>query len=196
MPLSPANQKALDNTARRLGIPSRRLYALISFESNFNPKILNPITKAAGLIQFMPKTAASMGYKNQYDLILKHPTIKSQLETPVYNYLKKYKPFTGDQSLFMAVFYPKARTWPSFKRFPDYVRKVNPGINTPGDYTKLVYRKAKLTYLPPLLILVGLGTAIYYTIIKKGGRYAAKKTSTQSKPGGKPEKKAGSRSGD
>lgn len=174
MPLSAKNQKALNDVARKLGIPSRRLYALISFESNFNPKAINPKSRAAGLIQFMPKTAKGMGYVDQYDLIQKFPTISSQLAGPVYDYLKRYKPYFGDQSLFMAVFYPKARTWPAYRAFPAYVRKANPGINNPGDYTKMVYRKAKLTYIPPLLILIGITGVIYYYTTRKAGKNGKK----------------------
>lgn len=119
----------------------------------------------------MPKTARDLGYKDENDLIHKHPTIKSQLETPVYNYLKIYKPFFGDQSLFMSVFYPKARYWPFFFRFPKRVRRDNPGIVTVGDYMKKVYRRSKLTYIPPLLILIGITGAIYYytrRVVKHG----------------------------
>jgi len=166
--LNTIDNRALTNIAQKLGIPSKRLYVLINFESSFNPQAINKYSGAAGLIQFMPATARDMGFYSQYDLINKYPTIKSQLEGPVYNYLLRYKPYVNAQSLFMAVFFPRARTWPGFKAFPDYVKKGNPGINTPNDYIAKAYRRSGLTYLSPLLILLGVGTAIYFTTKKRG----------------------------
>lgn len=168
--LTPIDHRALVDISSRLGIPPKSLYILIRFESKWNPQALNRISGARGLIQFMPKTARSMGYIDSLDLVRRHPTIKNQLEGPVYNYLKAFKPFTGDQSLFFSVFYPKARTWPLYKSFPKYVQKVNPGIRTPADYMRKVYRASNLLFLPPFLILLGIGTILYITILEKGGK--------------------------
>lgn len=171
--LNAIDRGALIRVSSSLGIPPKKLYILIQFESKWNPQALNKISGARGLIQFMPKTARSMGYSNSLDLVRKHPTIKSQLEGPVYDYLKQYKPYKGDQSLFFAVFYPKARSWPIYKSFPKYVQDVNPGIRTPADYMRKVYRASNLTFLPPFLILIGVGTILYitYTKKKKGGTH-------------------------
>lgn len=179
--LSPENQKALNEVSAKLGISPRKLYALINFESGFNPKAENPYTHAKGLIQFMPDTARGLGFIDQYDLVNKYPTIASQLRTPVYNYLKRYKPFTGDQSLFMSVFYPAARQWPSYRQFPDYVKKVNPGINTPADYVRKIYLHSGLTYIPPVLILGITGIVLYYYFKhkKKGDIYGSKKIESE-----------------
>lgn len=69
-------------------------------------------------------------------LVARFPTAVSQLRGPVYQYLKKYAPFRTEQSLYLAVFYPAARTWPIEKQFSETIRRVNPGINTVGDYVR------------------------------------------------------------
>jgi soluble lytic murein transglycosylase-like protein len=74
-------------------------------------------------------------------LVTKFPDRISQLQGPVYNYLKKGMPYTGDdQDLYMQVFYPKARSWSSDTTFSAAVQKVNPGIVTVADYVNLVNR--------------------------------------------------------
>lgn len=175
--LTTAHKNALIRTASRLGVSPKQLYILINFESRWNPKAHNKLSGARGLIQFMPGTAKKMGYYNSLDLVTRHPTVISQLEGPVYKYLKVYKPFTSDQSLFLAVFYPDARSWPIYKKFPKIVPLYNPGIYTPSDYIKKVYRSAGLPFIPPFLILIGIGTILYITIKrqKKGGSYARQK---------------------
>lgn len=44
------------------GWPARELDAAIAIESGWNPAALNPKSKAAGLIQFMPFVLAAMGW--------------------------------------------------------------------------------------------------------------------------------------
>lgn len=167
----------LQDVSSKLGVPYTTLYQLIKFESKFNPKIKNPRSSARGLIQFIDRTARNLGYANSADLVRVHPTIKSQLSGPVYNYLKQFKPFKTDQSLFMSVFYPRARNWPPKKLFPyDPVRRDNPGINTPEDYVNYVYGRKKLTKINPLLILIGVSTILYITFkSKKRGLYGKSK---------------------
>ena len=182
--LSSENQKALEKVSNLLGISPRKMYALINFESGFNPNAENPYSHAKGLIQFTRGTAQNLGYKDQFDLVKKHPTIKSQLLTPVYNYLKAFRPFYGDQSFFMSVFYPKYRTGSIYRPFPDYVQKVNPGIKTPNDYIKKIYLHSGLTYLPPALILIGAGIALF-TYLKKGVSHGSKKNQGKQSAGQK-----------
>lgn len=175
--LSPAGQEALKALSIKLGVPYKSLYTLINFESKFNPTIKNPRSSARGLIQFINQTARNLGYESSLDLVQKNPTIKSQLEGPVYQYLKQFKPFPNDQALFMSVFYPKARYWNPKRWFPyDPVRRDNPGINNPQDYLNYVHGKKKLTKSFPLLILLGIGTILYITYkSSKGGMHAGKK---------------------
>jgi hypothetical protein len=80
-----------------------------------------------------------MGLTNGEQLVKRYPDRISQLKGPVRSYLSKYGPFPTDQSLFMAVFYPAARSWPITQSFPLAVQAVNPGIRTPADYIAKVY---------------------------------------------------------
>lgn len=185
--LSSIDQRALVNLSNKLKVSPKSLFLLINFESRWNPKAVNLRSGARGLIQFMPFTAKRMGYYNSIDLVTRFPTIKSQLEGPVYNYLNAFKPFPNDQSLFFSVFYPKARTWPLYKMFPSIVRKYNPGINRPVDYMKKVYQSGNLPFLPPILILLGIATILYITNKnkrqRKGGIHGTKKAIQGSKAG-------------
>jgi soluble lytic murein transglycosylase-like protein len=61
--LTPSEWTALKDTAATLGIGWEPLYKLINFESAWNPLARNKTSGARGLIQFMPSTAAGMGYK-------------------------------------------------------------------------------------------------------------------------------------
>jgi len=143
--LTPKQESILLNLANVLGVKRDDLYQLINFESaGWNPLARNPLSGARGLIQFTNKTAQEMGFKNADDLVNKYPTIESQLEFPVYNYLKKYIPFSNKQSLYLSVFYPKYRNFPSDTVFSDLVKNQNPGINTVQDYIDFVDGKKKL----------------------------------------------------
>jgi hypothetical protein len=154
---------AVIDTAKKLSIPPEWLHNLIRFESSFNPSILNPYTKAAGLIQFMPATARGLGYKDQYDLIKRHPTVDSQLSGPVLKYLSQYAPFPSEQSLYMAVFYPAYRSAPLDTLFPPHVRKVNPGINTIRDYIC----KVNPSFPPAMTIFpLAIAAVIAYFMLK------------------------------
>lgn len=135
--LSSQEDAVLKVTASRLGVNPDDLYKLINFESGWRPAAANPYSSAKGLIQFTDKTARSLGYSDSANLVDFNPTRIDQLPL-VEKYLSQFKPFSGKQSLYLAVFYPAARNWLPGKLFPEAVRKVNPGINTPGDYVKKV----------------------------------------------------------
>lgn len=68
--LSPAESAELVATARKLGVSSDNLHRLITFESSWNPQARNRYSGARGLIQFMPRTARSMGYKGTPNIVL------------------------------------------------------------------------------------------------------------------------------
>lgn len=138
------NEKELDiflKVAKSLEVNPDWLYNLIDFESGFNPKAKNPYSSAKGLIQFTDATAQSLGYTNSQELIDKNPDISSQLLFPVLQYLLRYKPFPTEQSLYLAVFYPKYRYSDPGTEFPDSIKAVNPGINSVQDYINLVKKK-------------------------------------------------------
>ena len=139
--LSPSNIEKLNQISGILNVNPDWLYKLIDFESGWNPAAINKKTIAAGLIQFIPSTAKSLGFNDSIDLIKKLPKINEQLEYAVKPYLIKYRPFISLQSLYMAVFYPAARFWEPSKKFPAIVTKYNPGIYTPADYVDNVEKK-------------------------------------------------------
>lgn len=147
--------------ADKLEIPVHWLKNVIQFESGFNPTIKNKYTGAAGLIQFLSSTAKGMGYKDQIDLITKHPDVQSQLYGPVYNYLKQYKPFPTEQSFYMSIFYPKYRTVDIDTIFPENVRKVNPNIVTVRDYLRKINPS-----IPPVIVPLALIALVSYFIFK------------------------------
>lgn len=168
--------EALKYVSSQLGLPDPEpLAKLINFESGFNPKARNPYTGAGGLIQFMPDTARSLGYKDVEDLLAKNPDAEAQLRGPVLQYLSQFKPFRDPfpQSLYLSVFYPAYRFSAPDTAFSDTVKKVNPGINVVGDYVKWVEKKTSklvfikkysaIAFLFPVLIA---GAALFYKHLK------------------------------
>ncbi len=100
----PDFNKKLDKIAKDLGVKSNDLLAVMKQESGVNPKAQNKTSGATGLIQFMPKTAASLGTSTS-DLLQMDAV--QQLDY-VYKYFKMTG--VGDGSLgdlYMAVFMPK-----------------------------------------------------------------------------------------
>lgn len=166
--LTEKQNTAVNYTALKLGINRKWLYDLINFESRFRPLVKNPYGSARGLIQFIDSTARGLGYENSLDLVTTHPTIESQLFGPVYRYLNQFRPFPTEQSLFMSVFYPKARSWHPNKMFPEHVRRVNPGIVTVNDYVSKV-KGIKKKVISGAALLIGAGL-LYLYITDRGGK--------------------------
>jgi len=142
--------------AADLGITDAQwLYALIAFESGFNPLARNSNSGARGLIQIMPATARDMFGMSADALIDAFPDVESQIKNVVVPYLSHYKPFPTEQSLYMSVFYPAARSVPPDTTFRSLYQKnagvnweqryntfvvQNPGILTVKDYINYVKR--------------------------------------------------------
>lgn len=166
--LTEKQNSTLNYTAVKLGVDRKWLYRLIKFESGFRPLVKNPYGSARGLIQFIDSTARGLGYEDSLDLVTTHPTIESQLLGPVYQYLNQFKPFPTEQSLFMAVFYPKARNWNPNTIFPEHVRRVNPGIVTVNDYVRKV-KGIKKKVVSGAMLLIG-ATLLYIYITDRGGK--------------------------
>lgn len=163
--LSDAENAALTGIASSVGVNPDSLYKLIDFESRWDPAARNPISGARGLIQFVNSTSREMGFIDADDLYLKNPTRTEQLPL-VAQYLYRYAPYTDDQSLAMAVFYPAYRNVPVDTVFPRYVQDQNPGIVTVMDYLSKVYGK---NWLPPIAITAGLVLImIAYILSRKG----------------------------
>jgi len=180
--LTQKEKSALLDTAKKLNVKYDDLYNLINFESRFKPFAKNPRSSARGLIQFTDNTARSLGFKTSADLVSRYPTVTEQLK-PVYVYLKQFYPFKNKQSLFMSVFYPRYRNVHPKTLFPESVRKVNPGINTPQDYINKVEGKL-LQKIPPLIILLGIAYIMYrYHFNKSGGGNNGEKESAGDRTG-------------
>lgn len=129
--------------AARVGAHPFDLANLINFETagTFSPSVKNRISGATGLIQFMPKTARSLGTTTES--LARMGQVEQMFW--VEKYLKQFRKDKGTvQALFMSVFYPKAMSWPLDKEFPSIVQKSNPGINTVRDYVAVATRNAKL----------------------------------------------------
>lgn len=158
----------LETVSKKLNVNPAWLWALIMFESRANPAARNPISGARGLIQFMHSTAREMGYIDADDLVSKNTSFDKQLTGPVYLYLRKYAPFPTKQSLYMAVFYPKARTWDPTAYFPALVRQQNPGIDTVQSYIDHVegkITKKKTASLGVIALVCGI---VYFILKQKG----------------------------
>ena len=170
MTLTAKQNEILNSVAADIGVLPLDLYNLIYFESKFNPTAKNINSSARGILQFIDSTARDLGYENSLDLVTKNPTIEQQLNSPVRDYLNKYKPYPTLQSLHMAVFYPAAQYWPPDKKFPANVTLSNPGIKTPADYMTLAAKggsvlnplaKIDLKKLPTAALLIAGAVLIY-----------------------------------
>ncbi len=73
--------------SKKLNVNPNWLMAIMNFESGLNPRAVNKYTNATGLIQFMPKTAKSLGTSTEE---LKRMSAVEQLDY-VYKYYRPYK---------------------------------------------------------------------------------------------------------
>jgi hypothetical protein len=169
-----ARAQKIVEIAGKLGMASQWLDGVIALESSYNPKAMNPtpynkarVDKygeapkyARGLIQFIDETAQELGFENSKDLIDRLPDFASQMDGAVYPYFRKKMPFTSEQDVYMSVFYPKYRKVAPTTLFPDTVRDVNPGINTPADYIALVNKRVEEMRLVPVVATAGIGLGL------------------------------------
>jgi len=105
----PDFKKKVDKVASALGISSGNLMAIMRQESGVDPQARNKMSGATGLIQFMPKTAITLGTTT--DELYKMDGVQ-QLDY-VYKYFKMTG--VGDGSLgelYTAVFMPKYVGYP------------------------------------------------------------------------------------
>ena len=112
----------VNNISNELGIEANWLMFVMWFESRLNPKAVNPISGATGLIQFMPSTARSLGTTT--DVLKRMNNI--QQSDYVLAYLRPYKgKMKSWVDVYLAVFYPKAMGKPHFVITSDIVAKQN-----------------------------------------------------------------------
>lgn len=105
--VSPAFRAKVEEVAQAVGTSASWLMAVMAFETGrtFSSRIVNATSRATGLIQFLPSTAAGLGTSVE-DLRALEP--EDQLEW-VGRYLMPYRGrLEGLADLYMAVFYPKA----------------------------------------------------------------------------------------
>jgi len=137
---------AIAEMANDLDIDPYALANVINFESGFNPAAKNPSSSASGLIQFIESTAQRLGTSTA---ALRQMGAVQQM-TYVRAYFAPFDDLRRAHAVAMAVFYPKAITWPSFRPFPIKVIKANGWkFYTPGGYLKLMNKGAKLPAIVP-----------------------------------------------
>jgi peptidoglycan hydrolase-like protein with peptidoglycan-binding domain len=106
----PDFMKKLDQVSNRLGVDKDVLLKVMQFESKLDPQAVNPMSKATGLIQFMPNTAAALGTSVD---ALYNMTATAQLD-----YVEKYYKNAGVKSgatvgdLYILTFMPAAANKP------------------------------------------------------------------------------------
>jgi peptidoglycan hydrolase-like protein with peptidoglycan-binding domain len=100
----PDFNKKLNKIADALGVSSKDLLAIMKQESGVDPKAVNKMSGATGLIQFMPDTARRLGTSVEE---LRTMDAVTQLDY-VYKYFRMVgvKPGMGLGDLYMAVFMP------------------------------------------------------------------------------------------
>lgn len=100
----------LAKVATNLGIEKDVLLAVMRFESKLDPQAVNPMSKATGLIQFMPKTAAGLGTSVE--------ELYNMSATEQLNYVEKYykqngvRPGATVGDLYILTFMPAAAAKP------------------------------------------------------------------------------------
>lgn len=142
-----------EKTARNIGIPPEWFANLVNHESagTFSPAVQNPTSRATGLIQFIPSTAAAFNTSVQK---LSQMSFSEQLDY-VAEYLKRTlkqrnasqpdglaKTSLTQPDFFMVVFYPVSIGRPNYQ-FPNYVSTANNGIRTPIEYFSKVYNVSR-----------------------------------------------------
>lgn len=121
--------------AADLGCDPNHLMAAMAFETgeSFSPSIVNTVSGATGLIQFMPSTARALGTTTA---ALKAMSAVNQLDY-VSKYFQSYKGKLSSLSdVYMAILWPKAIGKPEgFVLFaaPSVQYTQNKGLDTDGD---------------------------------------------------------------
>ena len=133
-------------TAGRLNIDPAWLANIIHLESGGNPRAVNSISGATGLIQFMPCptcTAEDLGTTTsalyQMTGLQQMPYVERYLQ----NVIRKYGPLDSQEKVIAAVFYPAYINAP-LTVMSAAVQRDNPGITTVRDYTTKLSQRARL----------------------------------------------------
>jgi hypothetical protein len=152
--------RKVKTVSSRLAIDPNWLMATMFLESTLNPKAVNPVSGATGLIQFMPNTAAALGTNTE--AIKNMPGI-DQLDL-VYKYLLPYRGrMQSFTDTYLAVFFPVAIGKPDEfilqtpKLSAQLIARQNPaydlnrnGIITKKEVEDAIMVKMRPEYLPTL----------------------------------------------
>ena len=129
----------LDKISTKLGVSKDALIAIMRHESRMNPKAVNKMSGATGLIQFMPDTARGLGTSVE---ALRDMSAVEQLDY-VYMYYKNLGVKAGSDvgDLYMLTFLPAYKNAPD-----DAVLGQSGGGNLPGTNLSMdaVYRQNKV----------------------------------------------------
>ncbi len=145
----PAFISKLKAVASRLGFNPNWIMLVMKLESGFNPKAYNPMGGAAGLIQFMPFVAKSLGTTTQAILKMSNVEQLDYVEKYFRLYAKYVRSFTD---LYLINFYPAAliERKPDSWNFPDLIYKYNTSLDIDKD--KIInlgeWKKYILTKVP------------------------------------------------
>lgn len=137
--VSQFGNKVID-IANELGWNAKWLMVVMNNESNLDHKAKNPTSSATGLIQFMDKTAKSLGTTTDK---LKKMTNVEQLDY-VKKYLMPYKDKVSSVAdAYLSVFYPLALFKPDSWEFPEWAVKANKifDISKDGKLTKAEFKQ-------------------------------------------------------
>lgn len=148
-PLMAAYADEIVRVSDLLGIDPGWLANVINFESKGgDPKARNRISRATGLIQFMPcPTCTAEDLGTTIDALYEM-TGRQQMYY-VEKYLTKRAKsapggrLTSQEDVYMAVFYPAAIGKPGYT-FSATVQAQNAGIATPSDYAAMANARARL----------------------------------------------------
>lgn len=105
--VSPEFRRKVIVICKTLGFDPSWLMACMAFETGgtFSPSVLNKWSRAVGLIQFMPKTAASLGTSSQQ---LARMSAEAQLDF-VYRYFQPWKGrLKSLEDVYMTILWPLA----------------------------------------------------------------------------------------
>lgn len=167
----------LSSVAAYLGVSENALLGVMFIESGIKPYKQNQSSKAAGLIQFMPKTCTELGTTTEKVLAMS----ATQQLCLVQKYLAPYRGrMTSFLDLYLCVFYPSAVGQPDSYQIGKNATKQNSAfdLDKDGIITRGEIKAKILSMLPegaksliqnyavPVLFLVA-GVVVYFITKKK-----------------------------
>ncbi len=127
----------LIRTANEIGIEPKWLLRIICRESSANTKAVNPFSGATGLIQWLPRTALSLGTttNNLYEMSFSEQLVYVK---KYFNMINKTDQVNSFEDAYLIVFYPRAIGKPDhyvIGHKNSRIVKQNPGMSNNGLIT-------------------------------------------------------------